>query len=222
MSRYLLTHSLLSSWMYAIAEDPYEDATSERDRYAEFLQTLRRVETPTTAAMQFGIDFEDLVMGVLIGAKFAGYHWETKDKMLLSKDVPIFEHPWYDAAQKVAQIVKGGQFQCKVKKEITVSGITFLLYGRLDVLKAGEINDIKFSKSYDRGKYFDSTQHPTYMELVPEARRFRYIISNGREVWTETYEREETPDICPIISDFADWLTGQGLLPVYKDYWEAK
>lgn len=29
--RYLMTHSLLSSWLYAMKSSPYEDATSERD-----------------------------------------------------------------------------------------------------------------------------------------------------------------------------------------------
>ena len=205
MSRYLLTHSLLSSWLNAIREDPREDATTERDRYAEFLNTLNRVDTPPTEAMQNGIDFEELVTSIANGAD-----WQT-DR----------ENRWYDAACKVAEIVKGGQFQFRAKKTVTVNGVTFLLYGRLDVLKAGDIDDIKFSQSYERGKYFDSTQHPMYMELVPEARQFRYIISNGTNVWTETYTREETPDIYPIISDFVDWLSENGLLPLYKEKWLA-
>lgn len=41
MARYLMTHSLLSSWLYAMKENPYEDASTERDPYAEFLQVLR-------------------------------------------------------------------------------------------------------------------------------------------------------------------------------------
>ena len=35
MARYLMTHSLLSSWLYAMKENPYEDASTERDPYAE-------------------------------------------------------------------------------------------------------------------------------------------------------------------------------------------
>ena len=96
-----------------------------------------------------------------------------------------------------------------------------VLYGRLDALKAGTIYDIKFSKGYERGKFYSSTQHPTYMLLIPEAQQFSYLVSNGMDVWTECYRRDETPDICPIISDFFDWLDAFGLMNVFKEHWKA-
>ena len=89
----------------------------------------------------------------------------------------------------------------------------------LDCLKAGEIIDIKFTKSYDTGKFFSSTQHPTYFELIPEARQFTYIASNGRDVWPETYFREDAPSIFPVISDFFDWLRAVDLMQVYQEKW---
>ncbi len=206
MARYLMTHSLLSSWLYAIKEDPFEDATTERDHYAEFLDVLNRVPTPTTEAMQNGIDFDDLVQVTAEHGSIPYGYGEGK---------------WYDAAAKVAGIVRGGQFQLKAKKYVTVNGIDFLMYGRLDVLKAGTIYDIKFTKNYDRGKYFGSTQHPLYLDLIHEVGRFTYLISNGTDVWTETYTREETRSIYPVISDFTDWITAQGLFPIYAEKWEA-
>ena len=205
MARFLITHSLLSSWLHAIKEDPYEDATTERDNYAEFLDVLNRVQTPPTEAMQNGLDFEELVTSIANGADYQA------DR----------EHRWYDAASKVAGIVRGGQFQLKAKKYVTVNGIDFLMYGRLDVLKAGTIYDIKFTKNYDRGKYFGSTQHPLYLDLIHEVGRFTYLISNGTDVWMETYTREETRSIYPAISDFTDWITAQGLFPIYAEKWEA-
>lgn len=42
MGRYLMTHSLLSSWLYTMKGNPYEDMTTERDPMAEFMLTLRR------------------------------------------------------------------------------------------------------------------------------------------------------------------------------------
>lgn len=203
MDRYLMTHSLLSSWLYAIKENPYEDATSERDPMAEFMLTLRREPTPTTEAMQKGIDFEDLVTAIVAGKGDQG-------------------HRWYGAASKVAAIVGGGVLQYRARKEVCVGGLTLVLYGRLDALHAGGIYDIKFSSGYERGKYFDSTQHPTYLELVPEAEHFTYLVSNGSEVWQERYRREETPSIFPIISDFLDWLTARDLLGLYQEKWLAK
>lgn len=202
MDRYLMTHSLLSSWMYVMQENPYEDMTTEKDSYAEFLAALKREPIPTTEAMQKGIDFENLVTDITLG---------RGDKT----------HDWYEAASAVARTVKGGLLQYKVSREIVVKGYTLLLYGRLDALKAGTIYDIKFSGSYDVGKYIDSTQHPTYLELVPEAKQFSYLVSNGSYVWTETYRRDETPSIIPTIEDFLDWLQLQGLMNTYKEKWLA-
>lgn len=203
MASYLMTHSLLSSWLYAMKENPYEDATTERDTYEDFLKTLRREPTETTEAMQKGIDFEDLVTAIVNG------NADVTDK-------------WYDAAKKVADIVGGGRLQYKVSKKIEVNGIELVLYGRLDALKAGVVYDIKFSGSYDVGKYITSTQHPTYLELIPEAETFTYLVSNGTYVWPETYRRDETPSIIPIISDFLKWLELQGLMNTYKENWSSK
>lgn len=203
MPRYLMTHSLLSSWLYAMKNNPHEDATTERDPYTEFLQTLRREPTETTEAMRNGIEFEDLVTRIATGG--------DADTL----------HKWYGAAQKAAEHIKGGVYQYKAKTEIVVAGITLLLYGRIDFLKAGKVIDTKFSKRYDRGKYLNSTQHPVYLRLIPEAEEFVYLVSNGTEVWTEPYRREETPDIEPVIADFLSFLSEKGLMDIYKEHWLA-
>ena len=203
MARYLMTHSLLSSWLYAMKSSPYEDLTSEKDPLAEFMRVLRREPTETTEAMRNGLAFEDMVTRIASG--------EDEDT----------EHKWYLAACKAAKVVRGGIYQYKAKTEIEVSGIKVLLYGRIDFLKAGRVIDTKFSKGYERGKYFDSTQHPVYLQLVPEAEEFVYLISNGTDVWTETYRREETQDIEPIISAFFMFLETNGLMDKYKKHWLA-
>lgn len=203
MPRYLLTHSLLSSWLYAMKINPYEDLTTEKDPAEEFLRVLRREPTETTEAMRNGIEFEDLVTQIAAGEDF-----ET-------------DHKWYAAAEKAAQQVRGSVVQYKAKLAMEVSGIPILLYGRIDFLKAGVVIDTKFSKTYERGKYIDSTQHPTYLRLIPEAEKFTYLVSNGTDVWTETYRRDETPDIEPVIADFFNWLKEKGLMDIYKQYWSA-
>ena len=147
--RYLMTHSLLSSWLHALKENPYEDMTTERDPMAEFMQTLRREPMFPTEAMQNGIDFENLVTDIIRG-QAAG------------------TEQWYEAAAKIANHLRGGVLQYKAYKTISVGGMTLLLHGRLDCLKAGEITDVKFTKSYDPGKFFDSTQHPMYFEIVQD------------------------------------------------------
>lgn len=203
MDRYLLTHSLMYSWLYAIKENPYEDMTTERDPMKEFVSTLNRVETPPTEAMRKGIGFENLVTDIICG-----------------KGDP--RNRWFEAASEVARIVGGGLLQYKASRTIHIGDMTFLLYGRLDALHSGEIFDIKYSGSYDRGKYLGSTQHPTYLELVPEANGFTYVVSNGTDVWTERYRRDETPSILPTIANFVDRLQTMDLLEVYKSHWLAK
>ena len=152
--------------------------------------------------MQNGIDFENLVTSLVNG-----------------RDDP--NNPWNWAAGQIAAIIKGGQLQFKSRKTIRVRGMDVVLYGRLDALKAGTIYDIKFSRGYERGKFYSSTQHPTYMLLIPEAQQFSYLVSNGMDVWTECYRRDETPDIRPIISDFFDWLDAYGLMAEFKELWKA-
>jgi hypothetical protein len=201
--RFMVTHSLLNSWSYALKENPYEDMTSERDPMADFLATLRREPIPTSEAMQNGIDFEDLVTAVLKGTADPG-------------------HRWYNAASEVATLIKGAQLQHKASRTVRIAGRDVFLYGRLDALKAGIIYDIKFTSSYDAGKYYDSTQHPMYLALVPEAYGFTYLVSNGTNVWPEHYRRDETPDILPAIQHFFAWLDNQGLTQVYLDNWEAR
>lgn len=221
--RFLMTHSLLSAWLYAMQDNPYEDATTERNAYAEFLRVLRKEPTETTKAMQYGIDFEDLITAILKGDKIAAYHRENRSTGILDRELyPLHEHPWFEGANDIAGIIQGAQLQHKVSKQIVVDGVSILLYGRLDALKAGTIFDIKFSSKYERGKYISSTQHPTYLELIPEALDFTYLVSNGTSVWTETYAREDTPSIYPTISGFLSFLKDTGLMGIYKEMWGSK
>ena len=201
--RYLMTHSLLSSWLYAMKENPNADATTERDQMEEFMLVLRREPTPTSEAMQNGTDFEELVTQIVYGMSPEG-------------------DSWGEAAAAIANRVRGGVLQYKAYRNVQVGGLTMLLNGRLDCLRAGEIFDIKFSKSYEPGKYFDSTQHPMYFELIPEARSFTYLVSNGSLVWSETYRRDETQSIIPTIENFLAWLGDTGLMPLYLEKWEAR
>ena len=217
---FLMTHSLLSAWLYSMQENPYSDATQEDTSKEDFLRVLRREPTPTTEAMQNGIDFENLVTDIC-----ANIHPVQENLMGTRTDegdnVPeeLQKHQWFIPALKVAKTVRGGQLQYVAQKRVDISGMEILLYGRLDALKAGQIYDIKFSKGYERGKYYDSTQHPMYLELMPEAKAFTYLVSNGTEVWTETYRRDETPSIYPTIRDFLRWLEAVGLTGVYKEHW---
>lgn len=199
--RFLLTQSLLSSWQYAIKDTPYSDGGE--DPWSDFLATLRNEIRPASDAMLKGIAFESSVNQYIENGK-------------------IPEPPLEDAVRRFGDICRGGIPQYAASAEETVNGVPLLLYGRLDYLKAGTIYDIKCSSHYDKGKYFDSPQHPMYLHLVPEATEFCYLISNGSTTWEERYRRDETPSIIPRISDFLTWLDAVGLMDEYRENWKAK
>lgn len=219
---FLMTHSLLSSWLYSMKENPFSDATTEDTSKEDFLRVLRREPTPTTEAMQKGIDFENLVTDICSQMRpVQGNLLNTPDEGdTVSEELK--KHQWFIPALKVAKTVRGGQFQYSAYERVEICRYELLLHGRLDALKAGHIYDIKFSGSYDRGKYVDSTQHPMYLELVPEATDFTYLVSNGTDVWTERYRRDETPSIFPTIRSFLTWLENTGLIQEYLYHWGTR
>ena len=133
----------------------------------------------------------------------------------------------------ISNKITDGSYQYKGKVWKTIDGIEYLVYGKLDVLKAGIIYDIKLNTRYSVGKYFDSYQHHIYMELVPEASKFVYLIGveNGMAkqdatgddytIFEETYTRDECRPIDDTIREFVKWLEVNKLLDVYHEKWPA-
>lgn len=193
-----MTQSLLSSWMYYM-EAPDDKADGA---YASFLSTLRREKKEPTKAMLEGRRFEAMVNRLV-----SGHPIQTENPA------------WAAAAKKIAGICAGGQPQVPVSGTITLCGMDFVLYGVCDYVRAGIIKDIKKVTRYEYGKYQNSPQHPMYLHLIPEARRFDYLIFDGGNVYIETYRREDCRPIEEIISGFIRYLDGSGLLPVYREVW---
>ena len=226
--QYLMTHSLLTAWLYHLRDNPFADMNTEDRSREDFLKVLRREPTETTPAMQDGIDFEDMVTAILEGRipETAGDNTEeagTTGTDAAPEAGTTMTHPeWLGAARKVAEMLQGCQLQVTATKPMTIRGMELLLKGRLDALRGGSIYDIKFSKNYTRGKYQDSTQHPMYFRLVDGAMYFTYIISNGTEVWTEQYGFDEAENLNLIIEYFLDWLEEHRLIETYKNCWQVK
>lgn len=183
-----ITHTLLTSWIYSM--------TSE-ERYEEFIKYLNREPTKQTSAMRNGIMFENMVYAHANGAP-------------LPEDCE-----WKDGVEGVAEAVKGAAFQVALSKDVNIDGIDFHLFGILDALHAGHIYDVKFSKVYDYGKYFPSTQHPMYFALCPEAFDFTYVVSDGEYVYRERYFPEDCEPIEYTIRNFMKSLERQNLVDVY-------
>ncbi len=191
----LITQSLLSAWQWGLVLD---------DDYDDFLKTLRREPIQQTRAMLEGVRFENFLNAVLDGAEIDP------------------SHEWYKPITQLYGILAGSQQQVKLSKNITVNGLDFVLYGKLDYLLAGQIYDTKYSKTYSVGKYFSSVQHPMYFALVPEARSFTYLICDGEYVYRETYYPDDVEPIERTIKHFMDFLDRMNLMEVYRENWRSK
>lgn len=197
-----ITKTLLDSYAYMF--DCYEG--SEEEAYESFLKTLKREPIEETEAIANGKAFEAMVQALAEGREVTPGKWEN-------------------GARKVAEIVKGGQWQVHVDTDVTVDGRTFWLHGFCDVVKAGVIYDIKFkNKSFNAldlyGSYRDHSQHSAYLKCLPEAYEFVYLVSDGEELYTEAYNRLNSRPIEDYIRDFMNWLqTKPELLKIYEERW---
>lgn len=193
-----MTQSLLSSWIYYLdSEEQYAEQA-----YQSFLSTLKREKKKKTKAMQDGILFESLV-----NQEVDGKHTEIANKK------------WKNAVEVISNICRGGMKQVPVSKEVIIDNTNFILYGICDYVKAGIIYDIKKVTRYSYGKYFKSPQHPMYFRLIPESRRFEYLIFDGDFVYKESYKRYDCEPIENIISRFISFIKQNGLWSIYQENW---
>ncbi len=201
MNRYLITPSLLNSWQYYIN---YE-GDKENEVKVSFLADLNKERREPSEAMLKGIEFENLVHA------FAE-NWTIPklpdDKLLI------------DCAWEIAEIVKGGAWQSKVYKDMIVDGISFFLYGKIDVLKGACAYDIKFTGNYEIGKFLNSAQHALYLECI-DVPYFQYLASDGSNVWREEYKKSETLPIEVTIRKFITWLPNDWK-KIYFEKWKSK
>lgn len=189
-----ITQSLLSAWLWSYKKD---------DGYEDFLRTLNREKKQPTQAMLDGIKYENCLNNILDGE-------------------PLCEdHEWHDPLMEMACELQGAQQQVTLFKDINVYGYRILLHGVLDYLREGRIWDCKFSKTYQLNKYLTSPQHSMYLALVPEARDFTYIITDGKYVYRERYPRDIVPDITILIKQFIVYLQCRDLFDIYVEKWRT-
>ena len=193
-SKVRITQSLLSAWEWSFKTD---------DGWDDFIAALNREKKQPTQAMLDGIRFENCLNNVLKGE-------------------PIYQdNEWYNVLVEMSCELQGAQQQVSLLQDCEVDGQPFLLHGVLDYLREGHIWDCKFSKTYHLNKYLTSPQTPMYLSLVPEARDFTYIISDGKYVYREKYPRDIVPPIEPTIYNFMQYLKKHGLWEVYCEKWRV-
>lgn len=205
MARLLITQSLLSAWSYA--HTCYESCAE--NAYTDFLNTLNRIPGERTSERRNGSEFENEVYKEALGINRTPHG------------------DWEKGIKAVATVIKGAPTQVRVQAELSAGKNTILVYGILDALKAGTIYDVKFcNKSFSSedlaGKYLDSVQHPAYLYMVPEAKDFTYLVSDGEDLYTETYTRKNSRPFPEIVEEFLQSIDAMGLMPVYLEKWQAK
>ena len=193
--KHKISHTLLSNWLYSFESD---------SGYEKFVNYLNLKFEPPTKQMLDGVKFEGLVNAALDGQEIDP------------------THEWYEQIMACKDLLQGSRKQVDIYKEIEIDGDVFLLHGILDFLMAGEIFDTKFSKTYEENKYFNSTQHPMYFELVPEARKFTYVICDGKYIYREQYYPEDAKPIKQTIKEFMRYIRLHGLYDVYVQNWTTK
>lgn len=195
--KYLITASLLNAfeWFYILSD--------KENSKEEFIKTLKKEYSEPNEAMKAGIKFENDIMSYCNDE----YYSQDND---------------YDCCVKeIGDIVKGGTWQVSGKKDIAINNINYLLYGKADVLKIFTIYDIKFSKSFDEGKYKESTQHKLYFNIFPEMREFVYLVSDGKNVYHDSYSNDQL-NIESSISDLWSWLNANPeYMKIFKNKWKA-
>ena len=202
MTKYLITPSLLNSYQYYI-QDEFK---SPADSRADFLKTLSREKFEPNEAMKRGIDFEQ---DVQLACEFGNRYRETTREEIISD---------------LADIVVGGLWQQTCKKELKIGNQEFLLYGRTDVIKRDTIYDIKFTSNYELGKFYNSSQHLIYLYCLGLP-KFQYLISDGKEYWTEDYHNHEgiEDELKGMISDFMEYLENdKEAKEMFLAKWECK
>ena len=198
---FLVTASLLNSWeWYLNSWDDGEDAA-----LADLVKTLKREPIEDNQAMREGRAFEDAVTDYC------------------TNGVEPSNDSYGDCVREVAEYVRGKIFQYKASKLVTVDGVDFLLYGRMDAFGGPWIDDIKYGHSYEAGKYYDNPQLKMYLELEPGPIGMRFIYSDGSGVYLDEYRRESVRSIVPTVREFWDWLNGfPEYLETYKREWVSK
>lgn len=198
-----ITQTLFSAWEWMYKTD---------DGEADFLRTLRRERGEQSPAMLAGIAFENWCYA-------AAQDWEHV--------APTVPPEFMGGVSQIVPIITGGAFQVKVWKPVTIGGTDFLLYGILDALKCGTIYDIKYkNKSFNSlkldGAYRGSPQHPMYFRLVHQAEEFQYLVSDGADLYIETYRPEDVEPIDDEIQRFAEFLRREKLWDLYVEKWTVQ
>jgi hypothetical protein len=171
------------------------EGEDEAGKRQEFLNTLKRERFEPNEAMKKGIAFEAAIENYCTTGEGEG------------------------VVKEIGDIVNGGLWQEAVSKPFG----DYLLYGKTDVIKADTIYDIKYTSSYDLGKFQNSIQHRIYL-FCSGLPKFSYLISSGQEWWKEDYNNHSAiqHEINEKLKEFSSYLERDAEAgDLYYSKWES-
>lgn len=185
----LITPSLLNSfnWLQNCPPSWREKALADITRY------LNRAPFEPNDSMKLGQEYENQVRKLSQGMKVEGV---------------------MPTATEMANLVKGGTWQVKLKGYITVDQQRYCLYGRIDVLTS-EILDIKTTQDYKgEEKYLSTAQHLIYLYNARSRNwkhdTFKYLVTDFKEIHEVKFQVNDwdllNVEVHRIVKEFADWL----------------
>lgn len=215
MKPLLITPSLLDSWDWYIQNE----SDNARD---EFIGVMKRERLPDNDAMMQGRAFESRVR---IACDPMNLEWLTdNDKYDLEQTRnKRSDEEYTDCVNELASFLKGGVWQIALSKTETINGVEFVKYGRVDVIKYG-IVDVKFSQTFESGKYLGKAQTKMYLDLAPQAPWMQYTVCDGKVIYYgDKFLREDVAPINQDIGNFWNWLQNdKELLNLYTENWQSK
>jgi hypothetical protein len=202
----LVTPSLYAAWRWYISRDQEDDGQARDD----LITYLKREEIKPGEDVLKGRAFEHDIKARAAGVAGAF-------------DSPLYEN----AVAEIAEIVAGGLWQERIYLDLNFRQHgSFLLYGKIDVLKGPWCHDIKWRRkgsTYQVGQYAKGIQHTAYMAGT-RCPKFAFHISDGKSVWRENYFYTETlfEEMRGRLLDMLDDIHRDPVLrKLYLEHWEA-
>ena len=96
-------------------------------------------------------------------------------------------------AKEMAERVADGAWQVTVKSTIEIDGVLYMIYGKVDVLRKGEIVDIKTTQNFKNPDYYlEGHQHLFYLwcakKLKWKHEKFVYLVTDFKEIHEVEFE----------------------------------
>lgn len=215
MKPLLVTPSLLDSWNWFMQNE----SDTARD---EFIGVMKRIRSPDNPAMMDGRAFEARVR---IACDPMHTEWMTdNDRYDLDQTSRMEDDDECKACiAELADRLRGGVWQIALSRTERIDGIEFVKYGRIDVLKYG-IVDIKYSHTFESGKYLDKAQTKMYLDLAPAAPWMQYAVCDGKVIYYgDKFLREDVAPINEDIRNFWNWIQNdKELFDLYVENWQSK